>query len=314
MLQTNRYIRFDWAIKRLLRNKAKRRSSESHVSMLNHERVASELDEVSYVVLEGFLSVLLNDDIKIERFLESEGNQETSDDKYNRVDLLCENSKGELIIIEVQNERAYSYFHRMLYGTSKAITEYIELGQDYEMVRKVYSINIVYFELGQGNDYVYHGKTEFRGIHNDDVLLLSKKQREMFNREKAGDIFPEYYVLKVNDFDSVAKTPLDEWVSFLKTGNIDDSYTAKGLPEAREKLRIDKLSDQERRDYIREMERRMVENDAMKSSFIDGKDEGRAEGRAEGILAVARNLKLSGMSLDEIAKMTGLPLPEIDKL
>lgn len=127
-----------------------------------------------------------------------------------------------------------------------------------------------------------------------------------------------HVVLKVNDFDSVAKTPLDEWVCFLKTGNIDDSYTAKGLPEAREKLRIDRLSDDERRAYIREMERRMVENDAMKSSFIDGKDEGRAEGRAEGrtegILAVARNMKLSGMSLDEIAKMTGLSLQEMDKL
>lgn len=258
--------------------------------------------------------MLLNEDIKIETFLESEGNQESSDDKYNRVDLLCEDSKGELIIVEVQNDRAYSYFHRMLYGTSKAITEYIELAQDYEKVRKVYYINIVYFELGQGSDYVYHGMTEFRGIHNDEVLMLSKKQSEMFNRERAGDIFPEYYVLKVNDLDSVAKTPLDEWVSFLKTGNIDDSYTAKGLPEAREKLRIDKLSDEERRDYIREMERRMVENDAMKSSFIDGKDEGRAEGRAEGILTVARNLKQSGMSLDEIVKMTGLSLQEIENL
>lgn len=289
-MEKNKYIRFDWAIKRLLRNKA------------NHD------------VLEGFLSVLLNDDIKIEKFLESEGNQETGDDKYNRVDILCEDSKGELIIVEVQNDRAYSYFHRMLYGTSKVVSEYIELGQDYEKVRKVYSVNIVYFELGQGSDYVYHGKTEFRGIHNDDVLLLSKKQRDMFNREKAGDIFPEYYVLKVNDFDTVAKTPLDEWVSFLKTGDIDDSYTAKGLPEAREKLRIDKLSDSERRDYIREMERRMVENDAMKSSYIDGRDDGRAEGRTEGILVVARNMKQSGMRLDEIARMTGLSHQEIEAL
>lgn len=285
-MQSNKYIRFDWAIKRLLRDKA------------NHD------------VLEGFLSVLLGEDVKIVKFLESEGNQETSDDKYNRVDILCEDSKDELIIIEVQNERAYSYFHRMLYGTSKAITEYIELGQDYEMVRKVYSVNIVYFELGQGSDYVYHGKTEFRGIHNDDVLLLSKKQRDMFNREKAGDIFPEYYVLKVNDFDNVAKTPLDEWVSFLKTGNIDDSYTAKGLPEAREKLRFDRLSDEERRAYIREMERRMVENDAMKSSYIDGKD----EGRAEGIITVARNMKQAGKSIEEIAQMTGLTLQDIKDL
>ena len=282
MMQNNKYIRFDWAIKRLLRNKA------------------------NFDVLEGFLSVLLKQDVKIVRFLESEGNQEAKEDKYNRVDILCEDSKGELIIVEVQNDRAYSYFHRMLYGTSKVITEYIELGQDYENVRKVYSINIVYFELGQGNDYVYHGKTEFRGIHNDDVLMLSKKQREMFDREKAGDVFPEYYVLKVNDFDNVAKTPLDEWVSFLKTGNIDDHYTAKGLPEAREKLRVDRLPDEERRAYIREMERRMVENDAMKSSHIDGVD--------EGVRKVAANMKQDGMPVDKIAHLTGLSVQEIEGL
>ena len=282
MIQQNKYIRFDWAIKRLLRNKA------------------------NYDVLEGFLSVLLGQDVKIVKFLESEGNQEAKDDKYNRVDILCEDSRGELIIVEVQNDRAYSYFHRMLYGTSKVITEYIELGQDYEKVRKVYSVNIVYFELGQGSDYVYHGKTDFYGIHDGDVLMLSKKQREMFDREKAGDVFPEYYVLKVNDFDSVAKTPLDEWIDFLKTGNIDDRYTAKGLPEAREKLRIDRLPDEERRAYIREMERRMVENDAMKSSHIDGVD--------EGIKKVAINLKKDGMPIAKISQMTGLSENEIESL
>ena len=286
MIQNNKYIRFDWAIKRLLHNKA------------------------NYDVLEGFLSVLLGQDVKIVKFLESEGNQEAKDDKYNRVDILCEDSRGELIIVEVQNDRAYSYFHRMLYGTSKVITEYIELGQDYEKVRKVYSVNIVYFELGQGSDYVYHGKTDFYGIHDGDVLMLSKKQREMFDREKAGDVFPEYYVLKLKDFDSVAKTPLDEWIDFLKTGNIDDRYTAKGLPEAREKLRIDRLPDEERRAYIREMERRMVENDAMKSSHIDGVD----EGIEKGIRQVASNMKRAGMPITEIIQLTGLSGDDIESL
>lgn len=290
MIIANKYIRFDWAIKRLLRNKA------------------------NYDVLEGFLSVLLKQDVKIVKFLESEGNQESKDDKYNRVDILCEDERKELIIVEVQNERAYSYFHRMLYGTSKAVTEYIELGQDYEMVRKVYSVNIVYFELGQGSDYVYHGKTEFKGIHDGDILLLSKKQRKMFDRELAGDVFPEYYVLKVNDFDSVAKTPLDEWIVFLKTGTIDERYTAKGLPEAREKLRIDRLPDNERRAYIREMERRMVENDAIKSSYIDGKDEGIAEGTANALRQVATNMKKAGKSVEEIMQMTGLDAASVDNL
>lgn len=75
--------------------------------------------------------------------------------------------------------------------------------------------------LGQGKDYVYHGKTFFRGLHvPKDVLQLSVRQKELFVGKEAGDIFPQYYVLKVNEFDQIARTPLDEWIRFLKTGEI----------------------------------------------------------------------------------------------
>ena len=223
-------VHFDWAVKRLLRNKS------------------------NFVVLEGFLSTLLGQEIRIVKMLESESNKETSEDKFNRVDMLAEDSKGELIIIEVQNNRELDYFHRMLYGASKAITDYINEGQEYGIIRKVYSINIVYFELGQGKDYVYHGKTTFKGIHYNDVLQLSVRQKEQFVRHEAGDIFPEYYVLRVDGFNQQAKTPLDEWIAFLKTGEIDQNSTAHGLQEARERLRIDQLNEKDRREYYADME------------------------------------------------------------
>lgn len=207
------YIRFDWAMKRLLRDKS------------------------NYVVLEGFLSTLLEEDLHICRFLESESNQTDETDKFNRADILVEDSKGRLLIIEVQNNRELDYFHRMLYGVSKTISEYINLGDDYDKVRKLYSINIVYFDLGQGKDYVYHGKTIFRGLHDpNDVLKLSVRQQELFIGKDAGDIFPEYYVLRVNDFDKVAKTPLDEWIKFLKTGEKQEKLTKKPQPKDFQKL------------------------------------------------------------------------------
>ena len=165
-------IRFDWAMKRLLRDKS------------------------NYVVLEGFLSTLLEEDVHICKFLESESNQADASDKFNRADILAEDSKGELLIIEVQNNRELDYFHRILYGVSKTIAESIGLGDAYSKVRKVYSINIVYFDLGEGKDYVYHGKTDFRGLHNpNDILRLSVRQREIFVGKEAGDLFPEYYCL-----------------------------------------------------------------------------------------------------------------------
>ncbi len=314
-------------------------------------------DKANYVVLEGFLASLLGKRFKIHRFLESEGNQEDEEDKYNRVDILAESEDGELCIIEVQNIRELSYFHRMLYGVSKAITEYIGFGKPYEEVRKVYSINIVYFELGQGKDYVYHGKTEFVGLHQPhDTLKLSVRQNEKFfgkkepdvvKRKAAGDLFPEYYVLRVNDFDKVATTPLDEWIEFLKTGNISAKAKAAGLPEARERLRVDALSDKDKQAYYRHME--SVRH--MKSLFdtsrdegyeegmdlglakgiakgiakglaeglakghaeglAKGRSEGLAEGRSERSKEIARQMKAMGLTVEQIAQATGLTLDEI---
>jgi hypothetical protein len=95
----------------------------------------------------------------------------------------------------------------MLYGTSKLITQYIQKGKGYTKVKKVYSINIVYFEIGQGSDYVYHGKTEFKGLHTDDILMPSDIQRKEFNIKSISDIYPEYYILRINQFNDIALTP-----------------------------------------------------------------------------------------------------------
>ena len=298
MCDMENLIRFDWAMKRLLRDKS------------------------NFVVLEGFLSVLLGEKITIDRFLESESNQEDANDKFNRADILAIDSKERFIIIEVQNNRELSYFHRMLYGVSKTVSEYINLGEDYDKVRKVYSINIVYFELGQGKDYVYHGRNEFRGIHDGDLLQLSRRQQEIFKCKYASDIFPEYYVLKVNDFNKVAKTPLDEWMSFLKTGRIEATATAQGLPEARERLRVDSMPEAERRAYIRGVEAEVYQRSVLFSSWDDGRQEGLKEGLKEGIETgraeekrkIAAEMKVSGMEFGTIAKFTGLSVTEIEQL
>ena len=258
----------------------------------------------------------------------------------------AEDSKNELIIVEIQNNRELDYFHRMLYGTSKAIAEYMHTSEEYEHVRKVYSINIVYFDLGQGKDYVYHGRTTFRGIHTDDELKLSARQRKQFMRENAGDLYPEYYVLRVDDFDKVATNPLDEWISFLKTGDIPDDVTAAGLPQAREVLRKDKMTREELASYNRHMEALRYQRSVIKTGIIEGEEkgmkegmkkglkegleEGRKEGREEGLkeglekgkaegikegeINTARRMKSTSIPVETIMQITGLSAEEIDEL
>ena len=280
------YIRFDWAMKRLLRKKA------------------------NYAVLEGLLTTLLEEKVTIQKLLESESNQEDEFDKYNRVDMLAENSKGELVLIEVQNNNEYAYFQRMLFGASKLVTEYINRGQGYDKVRKVYSVNIVYFSLGHGKDFVYHGKTEFVGIHEGDILELSPFQKQTFKVDRVSQLYPEYYILKVNDFNRVAKTPLEEWIYYLNTGNVPEHATAPGLDKVKEQLKLDRMSREELNAYYKHLDNIVILRDNIETE----RAEGRAEGRAETQTAIARNLKSLGMSNEQIAQATGLTEEEINKL
>lgn len=292
------YIRFDWAMKRLLRDKA------------------------NFAVLEGLITTLLGEKMTIQKLLESESNQEDEDDKYNRVDILAENDKGEIFIIEIQNNNEYAYFQRMLFGTSKLVTEYINRGQGYDKIRKIYSINIVYFNLGNGTDVVYHGKTEFRGIHNNELLSLSPFQQQKFEVSEVSELYPEYYILKVNDFDRWSKVPLEQWIYFLNTGEIPEEADAPGLKEAREKLELDRMSKSELAAYYRHLDNVVILRDNIITARGEGHLEGRAEGRAEGImegiarekLENAKKMKDLHLPIETICQITGLSEEEIKKL
>ncbi|NEQ60719.1 MAG: Rpn family recombination-promoting nuclease/putative transposase [Moorea sp. SIO4A1] len=291
------HIRFDWAIKKLLRNKA------------------------NFGVLEGFISELLHFDITIKTLLESEANQETLDDKTNRVDILAETTDGELVLIEVQNNPQHDYFHRMLYGASKLVTEYLDKGQEYGQIKKVYSINIVYFNLGMGDDYIYSYRGEFIGANLGDILQPTKTQEFKFHINKVADIFPEYYLLKVRNFKDLAKNPLDEWIYFLKNSDIKAEFSAKGIAEAKEALRVNNLSEQERVAYERYINNKRDEASILSTQELETKWQveqaeirGIEQGKKEEKIAIARSCREQGLDVETIMKITQLSREEIESI
>lgn len=291
-------------------------------------------DKANYVVLEGLITTLLGKKITIKKLLESESNQDSEDAKQNRVDLLAEDEQGTLYLMEVQNETEFAYFQRMLFGASKLVTEYINRGQGYDNIRKVYSINIVYFNLGQGKDIVYHGKTEFRGIHDGEVLKLSPFQRQKFEVDEVSELYPEYFILKVNDFNKWSKVPLEQWIYVLNTGDIPEDANAPGLSEAREKLRIARMSKEELASYYRHLDNAVIMRDVVNTAWeesrfeghragleegrAEGRAKGRAEGRAEGKkeanIETARKMKSLGSDIAFICKVTGLTEQEVESI
>ena len=298
MSEYNKYIRFDWAVKRMLRDKA------------------------NFAVLEGLVTVLIGTPIKILEILESEGNQENASDKFNRVDIKAKTEQGEIIIVEVQLTRQLYYLQRMLYGVSKAITEHIEIGDKYDKVKKVYSINILYFDLGQGSDYLYHGKTVFKGVHTGDMLKVNTREQDEIKMKVPEDVFPEYFIIRINNFNDVATTPIEEWIDYLKNGRIKEDTSTPGLQEARKKLQYISMNEKERHAYEAHMDDIMVQNDVLDTAKMEGREEGRAEGREEGlkegqekgILSVAQKMKTAGMSTATISELTGLTAKDIECL
>ena len=269
--------------------------------------------KANFDVLEGFLTVFLGEKVTILEILESESNQLSAEDKFNRVDIKARNSKDE-IIIEIQNTRELYYLERILYGVANAITEHISLGETYYKVKKIYSISVLYFDIGKGSDYLYYGQNHFVGVHTGDHLQVNVKERDAIVSRMPAEIFPEYVLIRVNEFDKVAVTPLEEWMKYLKDGTIRPDTTAPGLSEAREKLRYFSMPPKERMAYDEHLSAVMIQNDVLDSAKLEGKIEGRAEGRAEAYLSMARNMKQLGAPVDMIVKTTGLTVAKIDAL
>jgi predicted transposase/invertase (TIGR01784 family) len=293
MTTETQLVRFDWAIKSLLRDKA------------------------NFDVLEGFLTALLCEDIQVIEILDSESNQPDVDKKFNRVDILVKDQKQQQIIIEIQNHQETGYLERILWGISKLIVDNLELGQDYRHVSKVISISILYFNFGIGEDYVYSNVNEIRGLHTKKELVSRRLNRETkkFEKRYSKDIFPDIYLITVERFQDVIKSDLDEWIYMLKHSALRSDFKSKNIDRARDKLMLLKMSREERKHYENYIEDIVVENDVIETARVQGKaeglSEGRAEGRSEGKLEIAQKLLDQGMDIETIASLTDLSVDVI---
>ena len=165
------------------------------------------------------------------------------------------------------------------------------------------------------------------------------------------NVFPEYYVIRVNEFDKpILENYQDEWMDYLKNERIRTDTTAPGLREARQKLEVLEMTPQERREYEHYMDTLIRDTDVMKTQLLEaeiagrkkglaeglaegrtqglaegrtlGLAEGRTQGLAEGLaegrnersVEIARKMKAMGMSVEQIAELTGLDSEEIVNL
>lgn len=287
-----RLVRFDWAIKYILRNKA------------------------NFDVLEAFLSNLLNEEITVLDILESESNQEAENRKFNRVDLKCKDSQDRQIIIEIQNQREADYLQRLLWGTSKAVVEGLKHGSRYSEAVKVISISILYHTMRVdekvNTDFIYYGTTELIGFHTKKPLVLHEAvaKGEKVSVVTGKDVFQEYYMIYVEKFQDMINEDIDEWVYFFKYAEIRDDFKSPGILLAAKKLDYLMMGEEERRAYDDYLAYLGQELGILESA----KEEGREEGETQKAIQIAKRMLKRGMPLEMVVEDTELSLAIVQEL
>ncbi|MCS7036105.1 MAG: hypothetical protein NZM41_05525, partial [Saprospiraceae bacterium] len=145
----------------------------------------------------------------------------------------------------------------------------------------------------------------FLGLHSHTELELSARQRELFQKKTVSDLYPEYYIIKTNRFDEVARDALDEWIYFLKTAEIKEEFTAKGLKAASQKLDLLKLPPAERKEYERYLEAQR--DDASFALTVQSEI-------SSTVRQIAENALRRGASPEFVAEITGLSLSEVGEI
>ncbi len=160
----------------------------------------------------------------------------------------------------------------------------------------------------------YRPTTSFIGLHNHSQLKLNADQAELYKTEQIEQVYPEYYLIKINNFNDVAKDTLDQWIYFLKNEEVKDNFEAKGLVQAKEVLDYLKYSEEERLEYESYKESLHYQASMYESTYVIGILKGEKKGKMEEKAAIAKKMLQKNIEIAIIAEVTGLTAQEIESI
>ena len=263
--------------------------------------------EFSKPVLIAFLNGLLKDErcIVDVKFLDKEQVRITDGDRSLIYDIYCKTETGEHIIVEMQNKYQPYFKQRSIYYLSRSVVEQGERGSEWNYdIKAVYLVAFLNFKISDIS-------SEFR----TDVALMDMKRLTMFSdkvrltylqlpfftkeADECENIF-ERIIFVLKNMDILQRMP---WVA--------QDAVFKRLSEIAEVASLDK---EERRQYDESLRHYRDTLVVMEGQYLEGEAKGRAEGEKKKALDIARNLKAMGLSIDDIARASGLTTDEVAAL
>ncbi len=278
-------------------------------------------DKNDYEIVEGFISALISScgykPVKIKALLESASNKESRELKSSIADLIVEDETGNKYIVEIDRSYSSIFLHKACFNSSRLIVDSISTNDDYSTIKKIIHINLLYFPFGNIKAPLHYGKTIFHEVDraHPQSLHIADLGMKFFD---AHNIFPEYFVISVPLFNDVIKDELDEWLYMMKHSEVKEDFKSPYMKKVAQRLNILKMSPADRKEYSIYRNKSLKERDyivsAEEKGMAQGMEKGEAKGRAEEKIQIAKAMLLDGDSAEKIAKITGLPILEIEKL
>ena len=263
--------------------------------------------EVSKPLLLDFLNCLLKGERNITdlQFLDKEQPADYRDDRSLIYDIFCLTDTGEKIIVEMQNKEQPHFADRCLYYYSQAVPRQGERGADWDyQIDAVYLVAFVNFNMeGLANNF------------RTDVVLMNKQRGIPFS-DKERFIFLQLPVFK-KEADE-CRDDFERWIYVLKNMEILDRMPWAAKDSVFHKLaeigEVSNMTKDERLKYDAALRHYRDTLNVMRSAEDKGRQQGLTEGRQQANIQTAKNLLAMGLSVDQIAKATGLSCEEVMKL
>ena len=251
-------------------------------------------------ILISFLNAILKPEKKIVSvdIKKTDIEKQYIEDKYSRLDVKATTSNDEIINIEIQLKNENNMIKRSLYYLSKMYAEQLNEKEDYSKLARTVCINILNFKYLKTDKF--HTGYRFKEIESNEELT---------------DVMEVHFIEipKLND-SSDEKDMLVAWTEFLKD---PESEKVRGLELSVDEIRqakdeLIRMSNDKKQRELYDMRANSLRDKI--SELNAAEKRGREEGRKEEKIEIARNMKLNGLNINTICRITGLTEEDIKKL
>lgn len=301
---------------------------------LTFKKVFGEHPDLVKSLLNALLPLSPEEEIEDIEYLPAEIVPENPLRKNSIVDVRCKDKSGRQFIVEMQMIWSPEFKQRILFNASKAYVRQLDVGEQYELLQPVYSLNLVneIFEPKLEGYYHYyrlvhveHSEKVIDGLHL--VFVELPKFTPQNYSEKKMQVLWLRYLTEINEHtrevseDLLTNPEIHKAVTAIEESAFTEAQLL-GYEKFWDIISVEKTlyNSAERRGLKKGLEEGLKEGikegikEGLKEGLKEGIKKGKEEGMKEEKIAVALNLKKMGMDIDFIADATGLSKEEVEKL